>query len=435
MNKIYILDTSVFISDPYAIDSFENSEVVLPITILEELDKLKKMSGDTGRNARLAIRQLDEISNLGDITTGILLNNSIFCRIATNEFSNIGQDSSYGDSRILGCAVGIKNNSDKDVILVSKDINLRVRAKAFNLLSEDYNKVSDATLELYKGYKEVVSVALGNKLQTNNFIELHEFERKTDHFLNENEFVLINNSKGEGVSIGRRCGSRIQLIKPINPWGLAPRNKEQSFLIDLLMDTGIPLVSIIGKAGVGKTLLALACCLELVLEKRIYSKLIICRPIQTIGAELGYLPGTISEKIEPYYNAISDAFAHLLQGKFRNKNNAWKEQFYQYVDAGIIQQEPVTYMRGRSISNALILIDEAQNLSKEEIKAILTRAGDNSKIIISGDIEQIDSNNLDAMNNGLTYVIDKFKSSHIAGHITLVKGERSELATISSQIL
>ena len=297
-----------------------------------------------------------------------------------------------------------------------------------------YEKYSNATYELYRGCQEVVHKTLGEKLNNNGYLDNIEFEKKTKLILNENEFILLNNINGDGISIGRRADDKIKLVKPANPWGLAMRNKEQMFLTDLIMDTSVPLVSVIGRSGSGKTLVSLGCCLELVLNKRLYKNLIICRPIQTVGSELGYLPGNLQEKLAPYYSAIDDSFSLLFSNK-SNKNDAWKEQLYQYVDSGIIKQEPLTYMRGRSIPNALILIDESQNLNKEEIKTILTRAGENSKIILNGDIEQIDSKNLDAMNNGLAHIIDKFKISSLAGHITLLKGEKSPLATLASNIL
>jgi PhoH-like ATPase len=437
VTNLYILDTSVFITDPYAIDSFEAAEVVLPITILEELDKLKKSPAEVGRNARVAIKYLDELTSIGDVVQGVWLQPSkVKFRIDSIDRGAIGKDASYGDSQILACAAYFKETCGRPVVVVSKDINLRVRAKALGLAAEDYNSSSTTTSELYKGYKEVVHTPLGNRLQTNGFVELSEFERKTEVSLHENELLLINNAKGEGLSIGRRMGNKVNLIKPATPWGLAARNKEQGFLIDLLMDTSIPLVSVIGRAGSGKSLISLACCLELVLEKRLYKKLLICRPIQTIGNELGFLPGTMEEKIAPYYTAISDSFAFLFQNKANRSNpDAWKEQLFQYTDSGVIQQEPLTYMRGRSIPDALILLDEAQNLSKDEIKAILTRAGEGTKIILTGDVEQIDNRFLDAMNNGLTHVIDKFQSSHIAGHITLMKCERSELAEAAAELL
>lgn len=427
--KIFVLDTSVLVYDPNSIYSFSYNDVILPITVLDELDKLKSLHNETGRNARVSIRNLDQISNTGDLINGISLDDGIVFKIDTSAYGAIGLDPSYGDSKILGSASKLQlDNKDKKVVLVSKDINLRVRAKAFGLNAEDYEKDKIVTSELYQGFRTIEDVLSGKLLQENSYIPADSFG------LYPNEFILFVDQNGSGIAAGRCVDNQIKLAKDLSPWGLKLRGKEQLFAVDLMMDTNVPLVSMAGRSGSGKTLCAVACALELVLNKKFYDSLIIYRPIQTVGNELGYLPGNLAEKLEPYYSPINDAFSYLFSDKSRKKD-AWKTLLFQYLDNGTIQQEAIAFVRGRSITNSVVLIDEAQNLSRGEIKTLLTRAGTNTKFIITGDLEQIDSPMLDAFSNGLTYLIDKFKDYDIAGHVCLNKGERSRLATIASEIL
>lgn len=432
MITTYIVDTSVFIQDPRVINKLNNCEIIIPISVLEELDKLKKLVAEVGKNARLAIKELDKMTRSTNIVEGVVLKSNVRVKIDVMSYELVGTDQAYGDNKILACAINAAKHITNPVILLSRDINLRIRARAYGLLAEDYDKASDITNELYLGYKEINNKILGDKLQAVGCLNYSEFEKKTTSCLDPNEFILF--SDGEtGISMGRRIDSKIKIVKPFEPWGLVLRNKEQIFLTDLIMDPNVLLVSVIGKAGGGKSLVTMGSSLELVLNRKAYKRLIICRPIQTIAGDLGYLPGTLEEKLSPYYNAISDTFDFLFGGK--NKKDKWQDNLFQYINSGVIQQEPITYMRGRSLHNSLIVVDEAQNLSQEDMKTILTRAGENSKIILTGDIEQLDNRNLDATNNGLTYVVDKFRSFDIAGHITLLKGERSKLASLAAQIL
>lgn len=426
MNNIYVLDTSVLIANPYAIRDFKDCKIIIPITILEELDKLKKQSSEVGRNARLAIKYLDELTNQGDITAGINLQGSIVQIVICEELDS----NSYGDNNILKVARQVKETSGNDVVLISNDINLRVRAKAAGLLAEGYED-SKTNTELYSGFQIVKDPKLGKNLLEHKVIRYND--KKVE--LYENEFILYADRDGSGVATGRRVGEEIRLVSDVSPWGLKLRGKEQLFAANLIMDPNVPLVSIAGIAGGGKTLVALGCALELVLNQRKYSNLTIYRPIQTVGEELGYLPGSVEEKISPFYGPIEDAFSLLFSDRSSRNKDAWKTALHQYMDAGIIKQEAIAFIRGRSIHNSLVLIDEAQNLSKEEVKTIITRVGENSKIIFTGDIEQIDTRSLDAVNNGLTYLIEKFKEHDVAGHILLSKGERSKLSSLAAQIL
>lgn len=436
MRTTYILDTSALIQDPYAYKHFPHSDVVIPITVLNELDKLKKQTNDAGKNARVAIRMLDEISANGDISTGILTEEDTLIKVdasyydlSGSEFAGFG-DPTYGDTQILACAVHhFKNHINQDVIFVSNDINLRVKAKsrALQAISHDSHKYSLS--DLYGGITVVKDERAGLELQRQGSLDPKEY----GIWLLPNECVSFEDSDGNTIALGRRVSNdKIKLIKKHYPWNISPRNKEQSFAMDLIMDKGIDLVTLIGKAGTGKSLIVLASALELVLNRKEYDKFIIYRPIQPVGNDIGFLPGTLEEKLAPWFQAIMDNLEVLFTTKGHGE---WRRNLEMYQRKGQIEMEAITYIRGRSIPNSIILIDECQNLSKEEVKTILTRAGENTKIILTGDIEQIDNSALDATSNGLTHAIEKFKDSGIAGHITFTQGERSRLASKAAEIL
>lgn len=434
MRKYCILDTSVLVHDPNSLTNFPGNTVIIPIIVLNELDKLKTFANEVGKNARICIKNLDDLCKQGAIHKGIKLQNNSTIKIdASQQLEKFGPDS-YGDNQILACAYTylVKNSKKTNIpetILVSKDINLRVRASALNIKSQDYQKGNNNINELYQGFRTITNGNIG-RLLSKKELEVKLYKELQD--LEPNECVYLESETGEGLALGRRVGDKLISIKNKKPWGLDLRNKEQAFAVDMLCDPRIPLVSLIGKAGTGKSLCAVAAGLEMVLEQKKYSKFIIYRPIQPVGNDIGYLPGSMEEKLAPWMQAISDSFEFLFESK---NGNRWKTILGRYLDEGAIQMEAITYVRGRSIHNAFILIDEAQNLSKEEVKTILTRAGTGSKIVLTGDIEQIDNSHLDAVNNGLTYIVDKFKNIDLAGHITFTKGERSALASKASEIL
>lgn len=433
--NIYIIDTSVLAHDPNSIKSFTGSDVVLPINVLDELDKLKTFPNDAGKNARVCIRQLDKICNLGDIIRGVSIPGDIMLRIDNTITDDKFGTTSYVDNRILACAdlLNIKNSKKKSpskVILVSRDINLRIRARAIGVMAEDYEKDRTPVSDMYQGFVEITNDAMGDALVARGTLDCAGYPQLKK--LAPNECIHIQASDGSGLAMGRRHGDKLKLIQSRTPWGLTLRNKEQAFAVDMLCDKRLPLVTLIGKAGTGKSLIALAAALEMVGERKEYNRLIIYRPIQSVGKDIGYLPGSLEEKLAPWMQAIFDSLEVLFTIK---AGSNWKRSLDYMIDRGLIEMEAITYIRGRSIPNAIILIDEAQNLSKEEIKTILTRAGNGSRIILTGDVDQIDTTNLDATNNGLTYVVEKFKHSNLAGHITFTKGERSELATLAANIL
>lgn len=445
--KYYILDTSVLIDDPYAYKNFHNSEIIIPITVLQELDKLKKQSDQAGRNARVAIRVLDELSTLGDIHKGIKIESNKVTLSITSIYYHEGNytdlnglgDPTYGDTQILAYANTLNKNSKisspsnvkhkQEIILVSNDINLRIRARALGITSIAYEHNKYSLNDLYSGIQVIVNEELGYKLQQQTYLNPEEISCS----LHPQECILFQDEENHGLAMGRKISSnKIKLLKKYSPWNLSAKNKEQAFAIDLIMDRNVDLITLNGKSGTGKTIIALAAALELVLNRKEYDRLVIYRPIQPVGNDLGYTPGTIEEKLAPWFQAIMDNLEVLFTTK---SGGDWRKNLEMYQKKGAIEMEAITYIRGRSIPNSIILIDEVQNISVQEIKTILTRAGENSKIILTGDIEQIDTHFLDATNNGLTNVIEKFKDDEFTGHISFIQGERSRLATRASEIL
>lgn len=435
MRKTYIIDTSVLIYDPNSFKTFFGNDIVIPINVLDELDKIKSSPNEAGKNARLCIRMLDALCKKGDIHKGIKIENNILLKIDTSELPDKFGPASYVDNKIISCAYNVKEKNNKKktpivTILVSKDINLRVRARAFGIQAQDYEKDKTSAVELYQGFKVLKNVEIGQALLKNNFLDICMYDELQE--LRPNECIHVESESGNGISIGRRSGNKLISIKNKKPWGLDLRNKEQAFAADLLCDPKVPLVSLVGQAGTGKSIIALASALEMVVEKKIYNKLIIYRPIQPVGNDIGWLPGTLQEKLSPWMQPIYDNLEVLFTSK--NGQN-WKKSLDYAFDRGMIEMEAITYIRGRSIPKVFILVDEVQNLNKEEVKTILTRVGTDTKIVLTGDIEQIDKSCLDAGNNGLSYVVEKFKDIDLAGHVTLTKGERSALASKAAEIL
>lgn len=424
MNKIYVLDTSALIEDPTLIFSFQDSQLVIPFVVLEELDKLKKYQTDVSKNARVVIRLLDEVFSNSNNELNALLPNNSKIKIDFDFEENLLEDMDYGDNQILSCAFKIQKLSGKDVSIITSDINLRLKSKAFGMNSINYvNNIS--FLDLYNHMTYSDDYNLGISLQNDSSVE--------DYLgLETNTFVIFNDNSEKNYALSRKMpNGNLKLIRNHKPWNISPRNKDQLCLMDLCLDKSVELVTSLGIAGSGKTLCALACALELVLEKKAYDKLIIYRPVEVVGNDIGFLPGDIEEKKQPHFAAIMDSFEILLG----QKNPSWKKDLDMYVTKGKIEMDLITFARGRSIPNALIIVDEAQNFSEHEIKTLLTRVGNNTKVILTGDANQIDAKNLNLINNGLTKVIKSFKGSKIFGNVTLMKGERSRLATEAAKLL
>ena len=434
--KIYVLDTSVYLTDAKSLLSFENNDIVIPLKVLEEIDRHKKRQDGVGVNARETIRTLDSFREKGSLYKGVKLGTgkgSVFVKLCVKDNLPEDLDLSIPDNEIIAVALNQKDAFPRrKVIVVTCDINMRVKCDALGMITEDYqsNQVVTDTTHIYTGFLEhLVDEPVLDRFYKDEeiFIENDELE------LVPNQFVLLVSNQNEKKTALARFVGYNQPLKRISGshkkgiWGVKPRNKEQMFALDLLKDNDVNIVTLIGKAGCGKTLLAIAAGLHQVMEEQIYKRLVISRPIEPMGRDIGYLPGTLEEKMAPWVAPIQDNLRFLMAND--------RENLQMYMDRGIIEVEALTYIRGRSISDAYIIIDEAQNLTAHELKTILTRVGENTKIILTGDIEQIDNVYLDETSNGLTHAVEKFKDYQISGHITLRKGERSKIATLASKIL
>lgn len=424
--KTFLLDTNVLLHDPSCLKVFGNNEIVIPLSVLDELDNIKTRLDELGRNARAVVRILDDLRSQGSLNEGVTYEKSIV-KVELNHRDHVpeGLDTSKTDNRLISTAIGLQSEG-KNVIVVSKDINLRVKCDVVGIAANDYvkDKIAEQPNTIYSGVQTLeVSPDVINELYTNKTITIG---------LNKpypNQFFILKAGPSQSA-IARYVGENtLNLCKDNQfPWSITPRNVEQKMAIDLLMDPRIKLVTLIGRAGSGKTLLASAAAIQMVIkEQKNYQRILISRPIQPMGRDVGYLPGPIEEKLNPWMQPIYDNLEFLLGGDYQMLN--------MYKDEGLIQVEPLTYIRGRSIPKSFIILDEAQNLTAQEIKTIITRLGEESKIVITGDIEQIDNPYIDFADNGLTHVVERFKDYDIAGHITLRKGERSKLATLASEIL
>ncbi len=434
MRKIFILDTNVLIHDPYSIYNFRGNDIYLPIEVIEEIDKLKQKP-NTAIHARMASRVLEEIRKKGNLSEGIELPDDIFFKVEkTADLSLLpeGLKKEVIDNHIIAVVMGVKKREpERKVIFVTKDINLRIKADAVGVEVEDYSTDRVVYDDLDKGYMEIeVSKDVFDKFNKSGKIDLSELNLE---FSPTPNFFFIFKC-GQEETAGRVIGEKVKkfLNGDISAWGARARNQEQRFAMELLMDDNVKAVSLVGKAGTGKTLLAIAAGLEQVVERKKYSKLYIARPIIPMGKDLGFLPGNEKDKLRPWMQPIFDNIEFLSDVK---GDKAGEKVITGLESMGLLKVEALTYIRGRSMPNAFIVIDEAQNLTPLEIKTIITRVGENTKIVFTGDPYQIDSAYLDANTNGLTYMADKLKDEKIAGHITLVKGERSPLAEIAAKLL
>lgn len=447
MKKTIILDTSLLINFPKCFDQTKNQEIIIPVCVLEELDKLKTYKSDeVAKNARYVIRYLDQLSSENSFKTPIKLPSKSTLFIDTSDYKEVGSDASYNDNKIIACALFyLKNKKKKNVTLLSDDINLRVRAKALGLEAESFNpgEKQSLTEDFYSGVSIIQDDELLQSIMENNQIILSEHKKLS---LNPQECIIFKDSNGHEAAIGRKVSpDKIKVVRYPTCWGVSPRSREQALAMDMILDPNLPLTSIIGKAGSGKTVISLAACLELVLERKKFNKLVIYRPIEVVGGkELGFMPGNKYEKMEPYFGAILDAFELLFskdssgrssKSKGAAREYIWRDTLDMYIEKGHIEFDVASFARGRSINNALVLIDEAQNMSPHEAKTMLTRIGNGTRVIINGDIEQIDSRQLDINHNAISTIVNAFKKSELSGHITLQKCERSPLANEAIKLL
>ena len=439
--KNYVIDTSVFLSDADALFAFANNDVFIPLKVLEEIDKHKKRQDAVGFHARKIIKHLDCLRENGSLIKGIRpqQGKGIIKICDPSRQPNMlpaSLDLTIPDHIILASALRVQADWEKrKTVVLSRDINMRVIANSLGLESDDYitDQAVDDADKLYDGFEEiVVDDQIIDQFYSGEEIIL---EDEQSVGLYPNQFLMLHSSANtKKTALCRFDAPRMPLVPtrqkwPEIGWGIVPRNKEQAFAYDLLFDDNIPLVTLIGKAGSGKTLMSIAAAMEQCLgvgEKK-YKKIIISRPVQPLGKDIGFLPGTMEEKMLPWLKPIQDNLQMVVGHD--------KTMLKSFMDKGQLEVEALTYIRGRSISNSFVIIDEAQNLTAHEVKTIITRIGDNTKIVLTGDIEQIDNIYTNETSNGLAFAVEKFKTYDLSGHITFKRGERSKLATLAAKIL
>ena len=466
--KNFVLDTNVVLHDPQAITKFGSSNVIIPIYVVEEVDNFKKQLNELGRAARLFSRTLDEYRQKGSLAQGVRMPTGGLLRVIPTERKYMPQDNiatskNSPDTLIMSVALRVQSEEPNiPCIFITKDTNLRIRADGMGLQSENYEERSISIDSLYPGAEELrVDGSLIDELYqmrevTLQFDEASDkakfaykcgelaegYEGKEELLFYANEYVrLVDRNEDNHTAMARLAPQQNKLTSLVTTrpgfsgcWGIKPRNKEQHFALDCLLDDNIKLVTLLGKAGTGKTLIALAAGLQKATEEQAYSKLLVARPIFPLGKDVGYLPGGIEDKLNPWMQPIFDN-VEFLMGLNEEDKRRGRRSYKELIDMGLLQIEALTYIRGRSIPNQYIIIDEAQNLTPHEVKTIITRVGQGTKVVLTGDPYQIDNPYVDAESNGLTYVINKFKGVDIAATVTLSKGERSKLAELASNLL
>ena len=436
--KIFVLDTSVILHDHNVLDCFEENDIAIPITVLEELDNFKRGNDTKNFEAREFIRILDRLSNAYTLQDWIPINGEdkgkfkIILENDTNEADAVKIFGNKNDHHILNAALSLKITAkDSKVILVSKDINLRLKAKALNITAEDFEtgKIDrDSTLYTGKQLVENIESEYINKLyKQGNISDTNVIKDK----LTANGFYIMKNGKSSVLSYYNPLDDCLERVEKQYVYGIKPRNAEQTFALHALLNPDIKLVTLQGVAGTGKTLLALASALE---QHNLYHQIVLARPIVPLSnKDIGYLPGNADEKINPYMQPLFDNLK-FIKNQFGQNEKKYRK-IEEMEDEGKLNISALAFIRGRSLSNVIFIVDEAQNLTPHEVKTIITRAGENTKIIFTGDVFQIDTPYLDEQSNGLSYLIDRLKGNELFAHITLEKGERSELANLANELL
>jgi PhoH-like ATPase len=439
--KHFVIDTNVLLHNPSAIFMFADNEVVIPFDVIEELDKFKGSTDDLGRNARTVIRHLDRLREMGNLSEGVAVKETGGrVRVILEEDQKLcpGLTINTPDNRIICCAYQL-HQEGKQVIFISKDINARIKSDALGLKTEDFEAQKVDFERLFTGWREVaVPSATIDSLYSEKQLKLDLPEP-----LLANEFVLLKDEANEAHTALARFRGESGMLQPVRPrrgpvFGIMPRNLQQTMALELLLDDSVRLVSLIGSAGTGKTLLALAAGMVKTLNEQVYHKLLCARPIMPLGRDIGYLPGGKDEKLTAWMQPIFDNMAYLLSNRLASENghpthaqlSSVEQRINQLVESGQVVLEPLTYIRGRSIPHQFMIVDEAQNLTPHEVKTIASRVGDGTKLILTGDATQIDNPYLDSSSNGLSYLVERLKGKSIIGHITLTKSERSELASL-----
>lgn len=437
--KNYVLDTNVLLHDPQAILKFSDNTVVLPLTVIEEIDRFKKDQSETGRNARQISRMIDAFRLQYKLVEGVPLENGGVLKVAIykEEFlqklpPELRVD--RGDNRILAVARDLQENAPEGtVFFVTKDINLRIKADTIGMHAEDYQNDKIPVEDLYTGTSELYLP----KDDIDRFFEQGGLAVEGDFFANQG-ITLVDETNISHTAIGRYNALSKEVVALLKIpkdgiWGIHPRNREQQFAFDLLLNDDVQLVSLVGKAGTGKTLIAIAAGLLKTADESAYNRLLVSRPVFPMGRDLGFLPGDVEEKLSPWMQPIFDNVELLLSSY--DERGKRKRGYRELIDLGLMEIEPLTYIRGRSIPRQYMIVDEAQNLTPHEIKTIITRAGEGTKIVLTGDPYQIDNPYVDSASNGLSYSVERLKGQDIAGHTTLSKGERSLLAELAANLL
>jgi PhoH-like ATPase len=440
--KYFVVDTNVLLHNPSAIFMFKDNEVIIPFDVIEELDKFKTATDDLGRNARTVIRHLDALRVTGNISEGISIpQTGGRVRIVLEEDQKLcsGLTANTPDNRIICCALGLKQQGHR-VVFVTKDINARIKGDTLGLDTEDFQAQKVDFDHLYTGWREL-SVAA--KLMERLFAEK---QVKLDlPNLHANEFVLLKDEQDPNHTALSRARGEPGMVVPVRPrrgpiFGILPRNLQQTMALDLLLDDSVKLVSLIGAAGTGKTLMALAAGMTKVLNDQVYQKLLCARPIMPLGRDIGYLPGDKDQKLTAWMQPIFDNMSYLLSNRLSSSGDdkhpqhaslsSVEQRIQQLMESGQVVLEPLTYIRGRSIPHQFMIVDESQNLTPHEVKTIASRVGEGTKLVLTGDATQIDNPYLDSSSNGLSYLVERLKGKPIVGHVTLGKSERSELASL-----
>lgn len=471
--KTFVLDTSVLLHNPAALFVFEDNNIVIPFAVLEEIDKFKGVSNDVGRNARQCVRYLDRLRESGPLTDGVPLADAYpeTMRMGENQPNSppsgtlridatpherpmaISADSN--DNRIIACAWALHEQGEP-VVFISKDINARIKADALGIASEDFENQKVDIDTLYTGYRTLtVPSDVIDQLYAEKMLAVSELEATLPPVKNgngngrlsgivPNEFVLMVDAADEShTGLARRLADTEHVIPVSSPrrpvFGIMARNVQQTMALDLLLDDEVRLVTMIGSAGTGKTLLAVAAGMTKVFNDEAYEKLLVARPIMPMGRDIGYLPGDKDEKLISWMQPIFDNLSYLLSTRGHPmqapESHTTEQRINRLIGDGRLVLEPLTYIRGRSIPHQFMIVDEAQNLSPHEVKTIISRVGEGTKIVLTGDIEQIDNPYLDGSSNGLSYVVERMKGSGLVGHVTLQKSERSNLASIATDRL
>jgi PhoH-like ATPase len=452
--RTYVIDTNVLLHDPQALLVFKEHDLVLPITVIEEVDKFKREITELGRSARTVSRKLDAMRAEGNLAQGVPLPGGGTLRVAIPRSDDVsavfGGAAATNDNIILGTALRLHREVPGGVVFVSRDVNMRLKADALGMVAEDYEHAHVSVDEAYTGVVEREAPAeLVAEMYAKGAVG-EEALGAAAAGLVPHQFVCLRNELDTSrVALGRWDAQDRRLVlltrHKEGAWGILPRNREQIFALDLLLDDSIPLVTLDGMAGTGKTLLAIAAGLKRVADDKRYRRLVVARPIFPLGRDLGYLPGSLDEKLNPWMKPIFDNLELLLGGEEAREGTgharaggagkAHAPAWQTLLDQGILEVEPLTYIRGRSIPRQFIVIDEAQNLTPHEVKTVITRAGEGTKVVLTGDRYQIDNPYVDATSNGLSYVVERFRGSALAGHVTLRKGERSALAEHAAGLL